>query len=297
LSVRDPDPYRLDARAVRRSFDRASAGYDAAAVLQAQVRSTLLERLDWVTIEPRVILDAGAGTGAASQALKRRYRKALVVALDASAGMLRIAARRSSFWRPFTRVCADAAALPLASGSVDLIVSNFMLPWSDAEATFAEFRRVLAPRGLLSFTTLGPDTLHELRAAFASVDAHSHVNRFLDMHEVGDALVRAGFADPVLDVERYTLWYSDLRALALDLKACGVRNATAGRSRGLTSPRAFAAAAADYETERRDGRLPATYEVVFAQAWTPLEAAPRAPGERSVSLQNLRAQLAARRHK
>ena len=134
---------------------------------------------------------------------------------------------------------------------------------------------MLAPRGLLTFTTFGPDTLRELRGAWLEVDAHTRVSQFIDMHDIGDALVRAGFAAPVLDVERYTLSYADVRGLTADLKAIGARNATTGRPRGLTSPRKFAAMRAAYEKYRSGGRLPATYEVVFGQAWAPVMSAAR----------------------
>jgi malonyl-CoA O-methyltransferase len=279
---------------VRRSFDKASGSYDAAAVLQTQVRDLLLERLDLTDLSPRLAMDAGAGTGHASRALKRRYPSAYVIALDSSLGMLRAAGRQQSWLRPFGRLCADAARLPLPDGTVDLIVSNLMLQWSDLDAVFPEFRRVLAPRGLLTFTTFGPDTLRELRAAWLQVDSHSRVSPFMDMHDIGDALVRAGFAAPVLDVERYTLSYTDVHRLAADLKAIGAHNATSNRPKGLTTPRKFAAMRAAYETHRRDGRLPATYEVVFGQAWAPLAAEHNA-GLRHVSLQDLKRQLQTRR--
>jgi len=287
--------YSLDPRWVRRSFDRASATYDASAVLQGEVRSLLLERLDLTALTPQVVLDAGAGTGAACRALKTRYPKARVLAVDSAAGMLRSAAARRSWFRPFFNVAADATRLPLADGSVDLVLSNFMLPWCDPDAVFAEFRRVLAPRGFLTFSSLGPDTLKELRAAWREVDSHSRVLRFIDMHDLGDALVRAGFIEPVLDVERYTLEYADVRALAQDLKAVGARNATAGRLKGLTGPRKFAGMEAAYEVHRRAGRLPATYEVVFGQAWSPRAIAPRAHGAASISLEDLKGRLPSRR--
>jgi malonyl-CoA O-methyltransferase len=272
--------YALDTRQVRRSFDRAAGTYDAAAVLHREVRDNLLQRLDLMALAPRVVLDAGAGTGHAAGALIRRYPKSLVIALDASHPMLKAAARRQSWLRRFARVCADAQRLPLADGSVDLILSNLMLQWCDPDAVFAEFRRVLAPQGLLHFTTLGPDTLRELRGAWSKVDSHTHVNQFLDMHDIGDALVRAGFASPVLDVERYTLSYTDVRRVAADLKATGAHNATLGRSRGLTGRGRFNALETAYESYRQDGRLPATYEVVFAHAWT---SGPSARGDAGAS--------------
>jgi len=292
----EPAAQALDASRVRRFFDRAGATFDAAAVLHAEVRGTLLQRLDLTDLTPGVVVDAGAGTGHGSRALKRRYPKARVLALDSALGMLRAAARQGSWRRPFARICATAERLPLADGSVDLILSNLMLPWCDPDAVFAEFRRVLAPRGFLSFTSLGPDTLRELRSAWEQVDSHSHVNHFIDMHDLGDALVRAGFAAPVLDVERYTLTYTELSRLAADLKAVGACNATAGRPRGLTGRRKFAALQAAYEPYRQEGRLPATYEVVFGQAWAPVAASRRRGAEDStVSLQEIERQLRIRR--
>ncbi|HEY6619364.1 MAG TPA: malonyl-ACP O-methyltransferase BioC [Steroidobacteraceae bacterium] len=294
----DIGAYALEPGRVRRSFDRAAKTYDASAVLHAEVRENLLERLQLIALVPAVVLDAGAGTGHASRALKRRYPKARVVALDSSPQMLAMAGKQQSWLRPFERVCADAQALPLRDGSVDLIVSNLMLQWCDPEAVFAEFRRVLAPSGLLSFSSFGPDTLRELRIAWRQVDGHSHVHQFIDMHDLGDALVRNGFAAPVLDVERITLQYLDLRKLAADLKATGAHNSTSGRARTLTSPRKFAAMQAAYEQFRQDGRLPATYEVVFAHAWAPAHATRRGPAEPTrVSLEEIKRELRARRDK
>ncbi len=286
----------LDSRQVRRSFDRAAKTYDAAAVLQADVRTALLGRLDFTALAPRVVIDAGAGTGHGTRALQQRYPKAWVIALDASPFMLQAASRRRSWLRPFGRVCADAERLPFGDGTVDLIVSNLMLQWCDPDAVFAECRRVLAPHGLLSLTTLGPDTLREMRSAWSRVDSGSHVHPFIDMHDIGDALVRAGFAAPVLDVERYTLTYRDLPQIAADLKATGARNAMMGRAKGLTGRRKFAALRSAYESYRQEERLPATYEVVFAHAWAP-STPPRghATDESTVSLEEIKRQIRARR--
>jgi len=283
---------------VRRSFDRAAATYDAAAVLQAQVRDVLLERLDLTRLEPRVVLDLGAATGQGARALKQRYPGARVIAVDSSARMLRLARRRRPWFRPsFALLRADAQRLPLADASVDVAFSNLLLPWCDPDALFAELRRVLAPRGLLALTGLGPDTLKELRAAWAAADTHIRVGAFIDMHDLGDGLVRAGFAAPVLDVERYTLRYADVHGLTADLKAMGTRNAAVGRLKGLTSPRKLAAMQTAYEGYREGGRLPATCEVVFAQAWAPLETRVRATSAQAVSLEALREQLAVRRRR
>jgi malonyl-CoA O-methyltransferase len=280
------DPYQIDGARVRRSFGRAARSYDAAAVLQSRVRAELLERLGVVRLAPAVVLDLGAGTGHASLALKRRYHGAQVVALDLAPDMLQEAGRRQTLLRRFRRVCADAAALPIGTARVDLVFSNLMLQWcNDPDIVFRECRRVLKPGGLLTFTTFGPDTLVELRRAWAAADdGHTHVNRFIDMHDLGDALVRSGLAEPVLDVERYTLTYATVRDLMRDLKAIGAHNANAGRPRGLTGKRAFERMTAAYESCRREDRLPATYEVVFGQAWAPARPpSPRGtPGEVTV---------------
>jgi malonyl-CoA O-methyltransferase len=292
----DIGAYALKTAWVRRSFDRAAKTYDSAAVLHAEVRDNLLARLKLTTLQPSTVLDAGAGTGHASRALKRLYPKALVIALDSSRLMLQTAARQNSWLRPFARVCADSELLPLADGSVDLIVSNLLLQWCNPEALFAEFRRVLTPNGLLSFSALGPDTLRELRSAWRAVDSYSHVHQFIDMHDLGDALVRNGFAAPVLDVERFTLSYLNVRKVAADLKATGAHNATVGRPPGLTTPAKFAAMTSAYEAFRQDGRLPATYEVVFAHAWVPAQSR-RAADATHVSLEDIKRELRARRDK
>jgi malonyl-CoA O-methyltransferase len=262
----------IDKRAARRAFEGAAASYDGVAVLQKEIASRLLERLDYVRLAPKTVLDLGAGTGLALDDLQRRYRQARVLALDFAFEMLRLARRRGSLLRRPTCLCADVEALPLAEGSIDFIFSNATLQWcNDLDRTFTELRRVLAPAGLLMFTTFGPDTLRELRAAWAEADGHGHVSPFLDMHDVGDALVRAGFDGPVLDAERLTLTYRDIRGLMEDLKGLGARNATRERARGLTGKAKWAAMRAGYESYRSDGLLPATYEVVYGHAWAPLQ--------------------------
>ncbi len=262
--------FELDLAAVRRSFDRAARSYDGSAVLQSRVREELLSRLDYVTLEPATILDVGCGTGHATRALKDRYPRARVIALDIAEGMLAVAHRRQSWRRRFDRVCGDAMRLPLAGGSVDLVFSSLTLQWCpDLDAVFAGFRHVLSPRGLLNFATFGPDTLFELRAAWSEADGLTHVNQFTDMHDLGDGLVRAGLAEPVLDVERYTLTYPHVQGLMRDLKAIGAHNVNAGRPRGMTGRGRLRAMESAYERHRRDGVLPATYEVVFGQAWGP----------------------------
>ena len=269
MSHRDPnDLFQLDRSGVRAAFDRASATYEAAAVLQSQVADELLTRLEPFDFRPEVILDLGAGTGRAAAHLKRRYRRSRVIALDAAPGMLRQAARHQALFRRFERVCADAARLPLKAASVDIVFSNLMLQWCDPlDEVFAEVCRVLKPQGFFAFTTFGPDTLKELRSAWSEVDSQNHVNRFLDMHDVGDALVRAGLQEPVLDVDRTRLTYPDGVSLMRDLKSIGASNATAGRPRTLLGRGRLQRVLTAYEAFRKDGRLPATYEVVYGAAW------------------------------
>src|SRR5581483_5251502 len=204
--------------------------------------------------------------------LKKRYRRALVVALDLAPGMLHEARRHQQLFRRFERVCGDAMRLPLAAASVDVIFSSLMLQWCDPpDEAFAEIRRVLKPSGFFAFTTFGPDTLRELRTAWAEADSavqeYNHVNHFTDMHDVGDALVRAGLSEPVLDVDRLQLTYPDALALMRDLKAIGAHNMTAGRPRGLVGRARLRRMQHAYEAFRKDGRLPATYEVVYGAAW------------------------------
>jgi len=261
----------LDRSAIRDNFDRASATYDESAVLQARVRQQLIERLDWIAFEPDTILDLGCGTGHAARALGTRWPKARVIAVDFAPGMLREAAQHGDAAR-CERLCADALELPMPDASVDLLYSNLMLPWcDDLDAAFAEIARVLRPRGLLTFTTFGPDTLIELNEAWNGVDDYTHVIPFADMHDIGDGLVRAGLVEPVLDVVRYTLTYPDVYALMRDLKAIGARNATTGRPRGLTGRQALRTVEQNYERHRHEGKLPASYEVVFGQAWGAVE--------------------------
>jgi malonyl-CoA O-methyltransferase len=262
------DAFRLDRLAARTSFDRASAGYEAAAGLQARVSAELLERLAAFDFAPRVVLDLGSGTGRVTRELKRRYPRALVIALDIAPGMLREARRNQPLWRRFARVCADALRLPLKPASVDLVYSSLMLQWCEPlEQALGEVRRVLKATGFFAFSTFGPDTLKELRAAWAQADGHTHVNRFIDMHDIGQTLVRAGLAEPVLDVDRIELAYPDTLALMRDLKAIGAHNVTAGRPRTLTGRARLKRMSEAYEAFRRGDRLPATYEVIYGASW------------------------------
>lgn len=262
----------LDLHAVRRAFDDAAETYDLHAALQREVASRLVERLDYTSVQPSLALDVGAGTGYCTGLLEQRYPKSRIVLTDIAPGMLAVARRGGRRW--FSKrdyVCADARALPFAAGSADLIVSSLTLQWcEDLLAVFGGCLRVLKPGGLLLFSTLGPDTLHELRAAWATVDDAPHVNRFLDMHDVGDALIHAGFSSPVMEREDLVVTYPDVLGLMRDLKGIGAHNADTQRARALYGRQRLAALSTGYERFRRDGTLPATYEVVYGHAWAPL---------------------------
>lgn len=288
----DPgDEFRLDRVGVRASFDRASGRYEAAARLQAQVGDELAGRLGAFDFAPEVVLDLGAGTGRNARELKRRYPRALVLAVDLSFGMLEQARHHQPRFRRFERACADAQRLPLANASVDLIFSNLMLQWCQPlDAAFAEARRVLRPAGFFAFSTFGPATLQELRSAWARADGYNHVNHFIDVHDVGEALVRAGLTEPVLDVDRHEVSYPDAITLMRDLKAIGAHNVTAGRPRSLLGRAHLERMSQAYEALRREGSLPATFEVIYGACWGAAgrAAAPARAGEARIAAGSIR---------
>jgi malonyl-CoA O-methyltransferase len=285
-----PDEYHLDPAQVRRSFDKAARTYDAAAAVATEIRNRLLERLDIVRLQPKAILDLGAGTGHSSKALRQRYRGAAVIALDLSPGMLGQAERRQRWLRRFDPVIADAHRLPVKDASVELVFSNLMLEWChDPDAVFQEIRRVLKPGGLLTFTTLGPDTLRELRQGWRKIDPYTRVHRFIDMHDLGDALMRAGLAEPVMDTERLTVTYPDVDALMTELTASGSSNVAQGRPRGLTTKARLQALGEAVRREAQEGALPVSVEVVYGHAWAgELRRPQRAGGEVRIPVSSLK---------
>ena len=264
----------FDKQRVRRAFDRAADSYQQFAVLQAEVCKRLLEKLDVVKIAPQMILDAGTGTGSALPSLFARYKKAQVVMLDLSENMLNKANQHGSFLRAPHAVCADIECLPFADNSFDLVFSSLSMQWcNDLNAALLEAKRVLKPGGLYLFTTFGPDTLKELRSSWSEVDASSHVNQFIDMHDIGDALLHDGFSQPVMEAEILTLTYESVEGLMHDLKAIGA-NVTANTSegeplRGLGGKALLKRVRQNYEQYRQHDLLPATYEVIYGHAWKP----------------------------
>lgn len=272
----DVDPFSIDKRLARLAFERAAATYDEAAVLQREVGARMLARLDYIKYLPQSILDAGSGTGQGSRELLRRYPKASVLALDIACAMLQRSQKHMPRrWlpflpRPITHVCGDIERVPVKSSSIGMVWCNLALQWANQpQRAFAEMHRVLQPGGLFMFSTFGPDTLKELRQSYAGTDGYSHVHRFIDMHDLGDMLVATGFATPVMDMEQITMTYSDVTSLMRDLKSIGAHNVTCGRRQGLTAKSQLQAVTRNYERFRHEGRLPATFEVVYGHAWKP----------------------------
>jgi len=263
----------LDKSAIRQSFDRVAAGYDAYAVLEREIESRLLERLEYFQQEPSLVVDIGCGTGSASRLLSSLFESANVIALDWSAAMLEQVTKTEteSSWP----LCADMHALPLAARSADLVFSNLALQWSnDLTMVFHEFRRIMKPGAMLLFSCYGPDTLNELKQAWQAVDEQPHVSDFPDMHDIGDELMAVGFCEPVMDAERLTLEYPDVVALMRELKGSGSHNVATQRFRGLTGKSHMQGMQQAYEPFQQNGRYPASYEIVYGAAFAPAEGQP-----------------------
>lgn len=263
---------RLDARhalperdRVRQQFNRAARSFSGASFMHDEARRRLLERLDTLSIDPQYVVDSGAGLGPGAVALQRRYPAAQVVAADLSEQML-----RAGSVEDVPAIVAATEQLPFRSGAIDLMFSNLVLPWVRPEALFAEARRVLTQDGVLVFSSLGPETLGELRRAWARSDDGIHVHAFWDVQTLGDLAVQAGLEEPVLDVDRVTVSYSELAAVIRDLRACGATNLAAGRRRGLTGRRRwqrFVEAFWRDQGEGRESRLNLTVELIFGHAF------------------------------
>lgn len=283
---------RLDKRSVRRGFDRAAPRYDEVNFLAREIGLRMAERLDLLRALPSDVLDLGSGTGAGARMLRARYADCRVVELDFALQMLVSAGSTESWWarglqrlkrsQPH-RVCGDGEHLPFRDRSFDMVWSNLVLHWTHLPTVLVEVYRVLRPGGVFMFSTLGPDTMKELRASYADVDEHEHVNRFVDMHDVGDMLVQARFADPVMDMECVTMTYASVDAMLNELRAAGTRNANAGRPLGLGGRKRHARMRSSYERLRRDGRIPATFEIVYGHAWRPQSDRRTASGESVVA--------------
>jgi len=261
----------FDRQRIARAFGQAAADYELNAWLQREVRARLYERLAHFSLQPRVIVDLGCGSGHGSTELKRRYPKATVIGLDLAFGMCAQTHRQSRWRHRVFSLQAHAMQLPLASRSVDLLISNLTLQWlDDLPGFFRVVRRVLKPGGLLLFSTFGPDTLQELRQAWASIGEQARVSEFVDQHIVGDWLVAAGFRDPVMDCDRITTTYAEVSTLLHDLKSIGASNARSDRPKQLTSRSKLLAMQQAYRDQfTSNGQITASWEVVYATAIGP----------------------------
>lgn len=259
----------LDKSKIAKSFSRSAKSYDQVAVLQQTVGERLVNHLELIKLKPEKILDLGSGTGAVTQLLEKKFSEAKIVSADIAYGMLKHARSKKSWLGQQEFVCADAEHLPFPDNHFDFIFSNFVLHWChDFKQAFREISRVLKPEGLFLFSTLGPDTLSELRMSWAQVDDKPHVHLFIDMHDIGDCLIHAGLADPVLDVEYFTLLYPDIFQLMRELKQLGVTNLLIDRHRGLTGKKSLQKLVSAYEIYRTaESKLPETWEVVYGHAW------------------------------
>ena len=264
LSLDDALP---ETRAARRAFDRA-LDFESACFIHDEARARLLERLDVVRLKPAVAVDLGCATGRGAAALAARYPAARVLGIDSSRGMLRTAAAAAgeAVQLAVQFVAGEATALPLRAASVELVLANLVLPWCRPERLFAEAARVLTDGGALMFATLGPDSLQEVRAAFAAVDERIHVHAAFDMHDLGDLAMAAGLAEPVLDVDRIEVTYADVAGLVRDLRAVGAINVAGGRRRTLTGRRRWGRFV-ERLPRNIDGRFAVTVELILGQAW------------------------------
>lgn len=263
------NPPRLDKPAIKKFFNRAAKSYDSAAILQEEVLNRLLQRLEYIRHRPETVLDVGCGTGKGVRGLQRAYPRTRVNACDIAHEMLLQARSNYRLLSKRLLVTADMEQLPFAPQSFDLVFSSLAMQWcNDLRVTLNEFARVSKPGALLMFSSFGPGTLQELAVSWQALDAHPHVHRFVDMHDVGDAMVAAGFAQPVVDAETIRMEYGDFRALLQDLKNIGASNAEVSRRRGLMTPAQLRRLEASYrEHGFENDKFIASYEVVYGHAW------------------------------
>lgn len=245
---------------IRKAFNKASNNYDDHAFLQKEIATRLDEKLNVISTRSDIILDLGAGTGLLSKQLIQRFPESKIIALDFAQNSLRNNKSEN-------KICANANHIPLADNSVDIVISSLMMQWcSDLNQLFYEIHRVLKNNGLILFSTFGPDTLKELKKSWSVVDSEAHVNTFTDMHDIGDIMLANGFQSPVMEMETLTLTYQTVTDLLKDLKAIGAQSVN-NRSKSLTGKDKFQLMIKMYESFRKDGKLPATYEVIYGHAW------------------------------
>lgn len=261
-------PPVLVSRDVRRRFDRIATGFDAADFVHRVTFDELLSRLAPVIIKPAFVLDLGCATGTGSKQLAKHYRGSHVISLDISSGMLQQTKGKGRLFAKPSPVQGDAYRIPLQDQSIDVVFANMLLPWiGDLPACLSETGRVLRKDGLFAFATFGPDSMSEVREAWRSIDEDWHVNAYPDMHDIGDALVRAGLRDPVLDVDHLTVTYRDTDALYRDLTSVGGRNCLRNRRQTLTGKDRFRAMDKLLAAKMTDDLLSLRLEFVYGHAW------------------------------
>ncbi len=271
-------------KSIASGFDKAAGTYDDAALLQGDIRKELLQRLEYFAINPKRVVDLGCGTGDALHFLKERYKQAEVLGLDISLQMLSCVVKKKRWFEPRKKIiCGDMEKLPLATQSVDCVFSNMAMQWAnDPVVMLQECKRIILPGGLLHISTLGPGTLMELRHCWQMEDEHLRVNDFLDVPSWGEMLLQVGFDDPVLDVDRITLKFSDGRAVMEYLKKIGAVNHRHDRQQGMMGKKLLNRVIENYESFRIDDYVPATFEVVYAHAWSVKKESGGTSGEFSI---------------
>ena len=252
-----------------KSFNDHAAIYEQSSKIQQEIGSRLLEKLDYLKIEPRYILDLGCGPGVFTKKLKKLYPKATIIGFDLAIDMLKEAGEKQGLFKKWSLVGGDMLTLPFASGVFDLVFSNQVIHWSESiKDLLDEISRVMSKDGCLLFSTLGPDTFSELRKSWSTVDNYAHVNDYIDMHDLGDSLLSLKFIDPVIEMEVITAHFSSLKKLLSSLKSQGVRNINLARNPGLTGKKNWV----DFEQAMNtlsleNGEIPLTYEVIYGLAW------------------------------
>ncbi|WP_133126751.1 malonyl-ACP O-methyltransferase BioC [Legionella nagasakiensis] len=251
------------------AFNIHATEYEQAAKIQLEIGERLFERLHYLKITPRYVLDLGCGTGVFTQRLRKQYPQAQVIGFDLAYAMLMQAKSKQKWRKKWPLVNGDMMAMPFVSGFFDLVFANQVLHWAQPlSSVIGELNRVMNSQGCLMFSTLGPDTFQELRYSWAKVNQYAHTNEFLDMHDLGDCLLTEQFIDPVVDMEMLTAHYTSLSRLVRSLKSQGVRNINQARNQGLTGRHAwhkFEEAFSALRTET--GKFPLTYEIVYGHAW------------------------------
>jgi malonyl-CoA O-methyltransferase len=286
-------PAIFDKKSMSKNFNSAAPGYDDVAVLQKYTGKELLDRLQLVRLSPGTVLDIGSGVGGMAEDLSSMYRKSRIIQVDIAENMLRRSMEREkAHHKKFSYLCADAELLPLKKGSADLVCSNLMMQWCDElPKLFSSVYDVLSEGGLFMFSSLGPDTLKELRESWEIVDSTPHVSPFCDMHVIGDALMSSGFSEPVIEVDNVVMSYEYISELMKDLKQLGAGNVNNQRRKTLTGKGRLKSMCEEYEKKRSAGKLPSTYEVIYGHAWSPGIQKENKKGVFSISLDSLKASL------